>query len=128
ERAPLGPAAELARAGIAALAAEQAEPRAPADEVDEPDYRVGVAPLELDPTGRLLGDDPVLVALHGECDDHARRDRVEHVLDVELVDQRERVQIAHAAQRPGGGERLVLGPAVLRRHAELLHLDLALAG
>src|SRR3989475_9472592 len=73
------------------------------------------------------GDDPVLVALHRERDHRARRDRVEHVLGVQLVDERERVQIAHAAEGPGGRERLVLGPAVLRRHAELLHLDLALA-
>src|SRR2546426_211087 len=73
------------------------------------------------------GDDPVLVALHRERDHRARRDRVEHVLGVQLVDQRERVQIAHDAEGPGGRERLVLGPAVLRRDAELLHLDLALA-
>ncbi len=70
----------------------------------------------------------MLVALHGEGDHGARGDRVEHVLGIELVHQGEGVQIAHAAERARGGQRLVLGAAVLGRHAQLLDLHLALAG
>ena len=126
-REPLGAAAEPLRRALDALAEELADPFPAADQVDHLLHRLGAAPDELDPARVGLGDDAVLVALHREGDGDSRGDRVEHVLRQELIDLGERVEVADPAERSGGRERLVLGPAELRRHPELLHLDLPLA-
>ena len=127
EREALGALAQLRRRALDAFGEEVADPLALADHVDQRDDRVGIAPREVEATRHLLRDDAVLVALHRERAHGASRDRVEHVLRVQLVDERQRVEIAHAAERAGRGQGLVFGPTELRRDAELLHLHLALA-
>ena len=127
EREALGTPAEARGRALDALAEQLAEALAPADPVDHLLDRRGVAPDELEAARVLRREDAVLVALHRERDGGARRDRVEHVLRVELVDPGERVQVVDAAERAGGRERLVLGPAVLALHALRRDLDLALA-
>jgi hypothetical protein len=127
EREAVGAPAELGRGALDALAEELADALALADQVDELDDRVRIAPLELDAARHLLGDNAVLVALHGEGDDGARRDRIEHVLREELIGERQLLEVVHAAEGARRRQGLVLGPAVPRCHAQLLDLDLALA-
>ncbi len=123
---------ELGHRFARAVGQQGADPLAPRDQLQAAHHGLAVAEPQLQPARVLVGEQAVLIALHGERDHHAGRDGIQPQGVADLVALGDGPQIVDAAVGADGPHRLVLGAAIDRVDVVLvvvhLHHPLAADG
>ena len=107
------PLADPGRRDLHAVGQEIPQPRpAKGNPLDPLQHRLGIPEGEVDPLGVGLGEDALLVALHGETDRHAGGNGIQRIPVAQLVPLGDGSQIVDAQERSQRAQRFVFRPAV----------------